>query len=75
MDRIEDFQAFVAIVEKQSLTAAARHLGRLLQSASRSLAALEREVGVELVSGQPVACRGGRDGGVLSQARHRGRGA
>lgn len=49
MDRIEDFQAFVAIVEKGSLTAAARQLGRSLQSVSRSLAALEREVGVELI--------------------------
>src|SRR6266481_2074918 len=49
MDRIEDFQAFVAIVEKGSLTAAAKQLGRSLQSVSRSLAALEREVGVELV--------------------------
>jgi len=49
MNRIEDFQAFVAIVEKGSLTAAAKQLGRSLQSVSRSLAALEREVGVELV--------------------------
>lgn len=49
MDRIEDFAAFVAIVEKGSLTAAANQLGRSLQSVSRSLAALERELGVELV--------------------------
>jgi DNA-binding transcriptional LysR family regulator len=49
MNRIEDFQAFAAIVEKGSLTAAARQLGRSLQSVSRSLAGLEREVGVELV--------------------------
>jgi DNA-binding transcriptional LysR family regulator len=49
MDRIEDFQAFIAIVEKGSLTAAAHQLGRSLQSISRSLAALEREIGVELV--------------------------
>ena len=49
MDRIEDFQAFVAIVEKGSLTAASRQLGRSLQSVSRSMAALEREIGVELV--------------------------
>jgi DNA-binding transcriptional LysR family regulator len=47
--RIEDFQTFVAIVEKGSLTAAARQLGRSLQSVSRSMAALEKEVGVELV--------------------------
>src|SRR4030095_11298638 len=40
-NRIEDYQAFTAIVEKRSLTAAARQLGRSLQSVSRSLAALE----------------------------------
>ena len=49
MNRIEDYQAFTAIIEKRSLTAAARHLGRSLQSVSRSLAALEHEVGVELI--------------------------
>jgi DNA-binding transcriptional LysR family regulator len=50
LDRIEDFQAFVAIVEKGSLTAAAKQLGRSLQSVSRSLAALEGDLGVELVA-------------------------
>jgi DNA-binding transcriptional LysR family regulator len=49
VDRIEDYQAFVATIEKGSLTAAAHQLGRSLQSVSRSLAALEREVGVELI--------------------------
>jgi DNA-binding transcriptional LysR family regulator len=49
LNRIEDLQAFVAVVDKGGLTAAARQLGRSLQSVSRSLAALEREVGVELV--------------------------
>ena len=49
MSRIEDYQAFTAIVEKQSLTAAAGHLGRSLQAVSRSLAVLERDLGVELV--------------------------
>jgi DNA-binding transcriptional LysR family regulator len=49
MNRIEDYQAFAAIVEKQSLTAAAHHLARSLQSVSRSLAALERDVGIELI--------------------------
>lgn len=48
MGRIEDLQAFIAVVEKGSLTAAARIPGRSLQSVSRSLAALERETGVEL---------------------------
>jgi DNA-binding transcriptional LysR family regulator len=49
MDRLEDIEAFLAIVEKGSLTGAARHLRRSLQSVSRSLAALERSLGVELV--------------------------
>lgn len=49
MNRMEDFQAFAAVVDRGSLTAAARHLGRSLQSVSRSLASLEREVGVELI--------------------------
>jgi len=49
MNRIEDYQAFTTIIERRSLTAAARHLGRSLQSVSRSLAALEHEVGVELI--------------------------
>jgi DNA-binding transcriptional LysR family regulator len=49
MDRIEDFQAFIAIIDKGSLTGAARHLSRSLQSVSRSLAAVERDLGVELV--------------------------
>ena len=49
MNRIEDFQAFAAIVDHGSLTAAARQLGRSLQSVSRSLAAVERDVGVELI--------------------------
>jgi len=49
MDRIEDLRAFVAVIEHGSLTRAARHLGRSLQSVSRSLAAVERAVGIELV--------------------------
>lgn len=49
MDRIDDFEAFLAIVEKGGQTAAARHLHRSLQSISRSLTAVERSVGVELV--------------------------
>src|SRR5215469_8991581 len=50
MDRIEDLQAFVSVVEKGSLTAAAKQLGRSLQSVSRSLAALESDLGIELVA-------------------------
>lgn len=49
MSRISDLEAFVAIVEKASLTSAAHLLGRSLQSVSRSLAAIEQDVGVELV--------------------------
>lgn len=49
MGRLEDLEAFVMIVETGGLTAAARELERSLQSVSRSLAALEKDVGVELV--------------------------
>jgi DNA-binding transcriptional LysR family regulator len=49
MDRIEDFQAFVAVIDQGSLTGAARRLKRSLQSVSRSLAAVERDLGVELI--------------------------
>ena len=49
MDRMEDLEAFLAIVEKGSQAAAARHLGRSLQSVGRSLTALEQGMGVELV--------------------------
>lgn len=49
MDRLDDIEAFIAIVEKGSQTAAARHLRRSLQSIGRSLAALERSAGVELL--------------------------
>jgi len=49
VSRIEDLQAFIAIVEQGSLTAAARALGRSLQAVSRSLIAIEQSVGVELI--------------------------
>ena len=49
MDRLDDIEAFLAIAEKGSQTAAARHLRRSLQSINRSLGTLERSVGVELV--------------------------
>ncbi|WP_105405241.1 LysR family transcriptional regulator [Neorhizobium sp. T7_12] len=49
MERLDDLEAFLAIGEKGSQTAAARHLRRSLQSINRSLAALEQSVGVELV--------------------------
>jgi DNA-binding transcriptional LysR family regulator len=46
---MQDIEAFLAIIEAGSQTAAARRLGRSLQSVNRSLVALERSVGVELV--------------------------
>jgi len=49
LSRISDLQAFVAVVEKASLTSAAHLLGRSLQSVSRSLATIEQDVGVELI--------------------------
>jgi DNA-binding transcriptional LysR family regulator len=49
MDRLGDLEAFLAIVEKGSQTAAARRLGRSLQSINRSLLAVECNIGVELV--------------------------
>jgi DNA-binding transcriptional LysR family regulator len=46
---VEDIEAFLAVIEAGSQTAAARRLGRSLQAVNRSLGALERSVGVELV--------------------------
>ncbi|MGY6271404.1 LysR substrate-binding domain-containing protein [Achromobacter denitrificans] len=49
MSRLEDLEAFIHIAEAGSLTKAARRLDRSLQAVSRSLAALEEDVGVQLV--------------------------
>ena len=49
MGRIEDLEVFVAVVELGSLTAAANRLSRPLQTVSRALAALEEDIGVELI--------------------------
>ncbi|HTV70886.1 MAG TPA: LysR family transcriptional regulator [Rhizobiaceae bacterium] len=49
MSRLDDLDTFIAIIESGSLTAAARRLGRPVQSVSRSLATLENNIGVELV--------------------------
>jgi DNA-binding transcriptional LysR family regulator len=46
---VEDIEAFLAVIEAGSQTAAARRLGRSLQAVNRSLAGLEKSVGVELV--------------------------
>src|SRR5256885_2164398 len=47
--RFPHYEAFLAVVETGNLTPAARHLGRSLQSVSRSLAALEEQLGLVLV--------------------------
>lgn len=57
MSEIEDYRAFVAIVERGSLTAAAAQLGRSLQAVSRSLQMLEEQLGVELVARTTRRCR------------------
>ena len=46
---MEEIEVFLAVIEAGSQTAAARQLGRSLQSVNRVLSALERSVGVELV--------------------------
>jgi DNA-binding transcriptional LysR family regulator len=46
---MQDIEAFLAIIEAGGQTAAARRLGRSLQSVNRSLVALERSIGIELV--------------------------
>jgi DNA-binding transcriptional LysR family regulator len=46
---MENLETFLAVIESGSQTAAARRLGRSLQSVNRSLLALEKSVGVELV--------------------------
>ncbi|MES3676602.1 LysR family transcriptional regulator [Halomonas elongata] len=49
MERLEDLEAFVGVVEQGGLTAAARWLDRSVQSVSRALATLEDNLGIELV--------------------------
>ncbi|MDH6592915.1 DNA-binding transcriptional LysR family regulator [Variovorax sp. TBS-050B] len=49
MDQLQDIRAFVAIVDLGSQSAAARQLGRSVQSISRSLGVLERSLGVQLI--------------------------
>jgi len=46
---MEEIEAFLAVTEAGSQSAAARRLGRSLQSVNRALLALEQRVGVELV--------------------------
>lgn len=49
MATLDDYKVFIAVVEQGNLSAAARHLHRSLQAVSRALAALENELGVELI--------------------------
>ncbi len=56
MASLDDYAAYVAVVDSGSLTAASRRLGRSLQTVSRVLAALERELGVELISRTTRQC-------------------
>ena len=49
MEPLQDLRAFVAIVDHGSQSAAARQLGRSVQSISRSLGELERSLGVQLI--------------------------
>ncbi|MER8839125.1 LysR family transcriptional regulator [Mesorhizobium sp. M0913] len=75
MSRIDDFEAFIAIVEHGSLTAAARRLNRSLQSVSRSLATLEESIGVRASAQDdtPLDAERSRSGLFPAhQARHRG---
>jgi DNA-binding transcriptional LysR family regulator len=47
--RFDELAVFLSILEHGSLTAAARASGRSLQAVSRSLAKLERDLGVQLI--------------------------
>jgi DNA-binding transcriptional LysR family regulator len=49
MDRFEDLQAFVAVVETGSFTAAADRLGAAKSAVSRRVSALEERLGVQLL--------------------------
>ncbi len=49
MDRFEDLQAFVAVVEAGSFTAAAERLDTAKSAVSRRVAALEERLGVQLL--------------------------
>jgi DNA-binding transcriptional LysR family regulator len=49
MNRLEDLEAFVAVVEAGSITHAADRLGTAKSAVSRRLSALEERLGVELI--------------------------
>jgi DNA-binding transcriptional LysR family regulator len=49
MDKFEDIQAFIAVVDTGSFTAAADRLGSAKSAVSRRVSALERRLGVQLL--------------------------
>lgn len=49
MPTLQHYKVYIEIIQRGSMTAAARHLRCSLQSVSRALASLEDELGVELV--------------------------
>src|SRR3984885_6708719 len=51
--KVHDYEAFIAIVDTGNLTRAASRLRRSLQSVSRSLSALEAQLGVVLIRRTP----------------------
>lgn len=50
MDRLDTYAVFAAVAERASFAAAARHLKRTPASVTRSIAALEAELGVRLLN-------------------------
>ena len=50
MDRLQAMRVFVTVFERRSLSAAATALGTSLPTVSRTLAMLERELGVKLIA-------------------------
>ena len=76
---MEDIEAFLAVIEAGSQTAAARRLGRSLQSVNRSLAALERSVARSSPASLSILIRDSRrpagDSYLAARARRGGAGA
>lgn len=67
MDRMDDIEAFLAIVDHGGQTAAAKQLQRSLQSINRSLVAFEKSVGVELIRRSTRRSQPTEAGGALYQ--------
>ncbi|MFC5473511.1 LysR family transcriptional regulator [Paraherbaspirillum soli] len=56
MTSLQDYAAFVAVIDEGSLTAAARRLGRSVQAVSTALKNLEDELGLTLVTRTTRRC-------------------